>query len=495
MATWFQVPGADSLTWARRGSRPGDCFADVCFAFAFAKILQKAESQILTRYPHLGLTWSGQPELEADQMTRRLGILMPIWADDLAVALWTDQPMEMLVLLPEVASSLFNVLSSAGLSPNFLAGKSEVLVELQGSGALAARRELVGWNNTVPVDGVAVTGGLRLVGFYRHLGTVLQTGAAMRRDLAAKYGAAHQTMTKFKSQLFHNRQMPLRTKVQYFRSLVLSAIFYNPATWMLVSKRQKHQAQAGLCKLYKRLAIAHFGQEAVDWSWKKTCVLLHLPDLETMLALERLRYIQYLARLGQPHLWGLLQLEKSWWCQLKADLAWLAQLCPELNLHLDEPFDWHRFCQDCAHSKTWKRTIARARARAMADQERIFEWEAWHTHIYRELAEHRLITPRLQRMGWQEFFCISCRKMFKTAAALAVHQFKMHQRLTLARYFVQGSCCESCLKEYHTRLNLINHVNRKANCRSFYQQRGRIVEAEAGVNSREATLVPSVSSE
>lgn len=67
-----------------------------------------------------------------------------------------------------------------------------------------------------------------------------------------------------------------------------------------------------------------------------------------------------------------------------------------------------------------------------------------------------------------------------------MHQFKKHQRLTLARYFVQGTCCEACLKEYHTHLNLINHVNRKATCRGFYQQRGQIVEAEAGVNSRDA---------
>ncbi|CAK9106103.1 unnamed protein product, partial [Durusdinium trenchii] len=96
-----------------------------------------------------------------------------------------------------------------------------------------ARRVLVEWGNTIPVTGLAVTGQLRIVGFYRHLGTVLQSGTALRRDLAAKYGTAHQTMTKFKSQLFCNKQMPLRVKVQYFRSLVLSAIFYNSATWML----------------------------------------------------------------------------------------------------------------------------------------------------------------------------------------------------------------------------------------------------------------------
>lgn len=467
-ATWFQVPGADSLTWARRGSRPGDCFADVCFAFAFAKILQKAEHSILSKYPHLGLPWSGQSEPEAVHLSCQLGLLMPIWADDLAVALWTDLPSDMLHLLPQVAGCLFNVLASAGLAPK-------------------ARRVLVEWGNTIPVTGLAVTGQLRIVGFYRHLGTVLQSGTALRRDLAAKYGTAHQTMTKFKSQLFCNKQMPLRVKVQYFRSLVLSAIFYNSATWMLVSKRQKHQAQAGLHKLYKRLAIAHIGQIALDWSWKKTCVLLHLPDLETTLILERLRYIQYLARLGQPHLWGLVQLEKHWWFQIKKDLLWLAELCPELQLSLDEPFDWPRFCNDCHSSKAWKRTIARARARALADQERVFEWEAWHSHIFRELADHRLIpSHHVPRCGLQEFFCIACRQKFKTAAALAVHQFKKHQRLTLARYFVQGTCCEACLKEYHTHLNLINHVNRKATCRGFYQQRGQIVEAEAGVNSRDA---------
>ena len=90
-----------------------------------------------------------------------------------------------------------------------------------------------------------------------------------------------------------------------------------------------------------------------------------------------------------------------------------------------------------------------------------------------------------------KFFCLVCKRVFGGTAPLALHQFKIHGRLTLARYFVQGTRCEACLKDYNTHTNLINHVGRKTTCLNFYQCRGSKVEADAGVNSRKANAARS----
>ena len=49
--TWYKINGAAKWTWTRRGSRPGDSFADLCFGYALARILRNIEAKLLERFP------------------------------------------------------------------------------------------------------------------------------------------------------------------------------------------------------------------------------------------------------------------------------------------------------------------------------------------------------------------------------------------------------------------------------------------------------------
>ena len=58
--TWFVVRNDPAVVQTRRGSRPGDSFADLCFSFALTKILQSAINEVKDVYPELSIGWDGQ---------------------------------------------------------------------------------------------------------------------------------------------------------------------------------------------------------------------------------------------------------------------------------------------------------------------------------------------------------------------------------------------------------------------------------------------------
>ena len=55
--TWYKINGADMWTWTRRGSRPGDSFADLCFGYALARILKAIE---IRHFPFVAIEWNGR---------------------------------------------------------------------------------------------------------------------------------------------------------------------------------------------------------------------------------------------------------------------------------------------------------------------------------------------------------------------------------------------------------------------------------------------------
>lgn len=126
---WFRVRGAEEYTATRRASRPGDNLADLAFSFALNRLLKKFEAQVLTKFPHLTITWNGLLAPHPD----------PIWADDVALAIHSDTPAELLPMLEVIGGDLLDFLA---LAANMSTGKTEALVDLRGQGSLRFRRVL-----------------------------------------------------------------------------------------------------------------------------------------------------------------------------------------------------------------------------------------------------------------------------------------------------------------------------------------------------------------
>lgn len=410
-STWFCVEGTTTVTATRRGSRPGDSFADLCFGFALHKIMSSVEVRLTAMFPMLAIEWNGELTPFHDRPTTHwLSPLIPIWADDIAIAARHPDAQTLLVLMPDIVAVVLDQLAAAGLTPNMQSGKTEALVDFRGAGSTQVRREVVQNDHKLVLPSDLVKEPLRLVGQYKHLGSVLQKGAANTRDLFVKFACAHDVFTKYKAPIFGNRKLGLATKVQLFHSLVISTIVFNCATWHARTRKQLTQIQTGFSKLYKRLALGHFGVSAMHWSQAKVLALCGLPAPEIVLRNARLRYWAQILRTGQPHLWAMLQREQTWVGMISDDLAWLQSRCPEESIPRIRRDEWsHLLAWAEEAPQHWKRVLRRAVQRDIAHRRREYEWSVWHQQILSDMIEHDMIPVRLRPPRGTTFFCTCCR--------------------------------------------------------------------------------------
>ena len=485
-STWFKLRDDDQLVQTRRGSRPGDSFADLCFSFALVKIVGPAIESISVNFPDIRVAWNGEasPFPERETCTW-LDPVMPVWADDLALAFDAANATDLLQKCELIIACLFGCLQNAGLRPNLKPGKSEVLLDLRGKGALQCRRQLAFQDHKIAITTAVDPFSVSVVGAYRHLGTWIQVGGGIARELKVKFATAHDAMTKYRSQIFANRAMTLRRKRQFFDSLVLSVITYNAAVWVPRNKRQEGQIESAFHRLYQRFAVLHYGASAMTWSRKWLLYKLSLPEAKIIMTVARLRYLGQLIVAGQPILWALLQRDCSWLLQLTHDLSCLELYCPEVGSFEPIRQNWSSLTDFVTHSPMrWKRTMRKLQARAIAVQQLDAEWFAWHQDIRDKLIEYQVVPPETKVQYTSAFCCLCCQKTFTKKANMAVHAFKKHGRVNRARAYVTGQQCEHCLKHYELHSDLINHVKRGGPCFDFYQRRGLTVCPEPAVNSR-----------
>lgn len=488
-STWFKLRDDAQLVQTRRGSRPGDSFADLCFSFALVKIIRPAIELISNEFPDVRVAWNGAATpFPGGELSVLLDPVMPIWADDLALAFDSQSPTELLDKCESIVACLFDSLQNAGLRPNLKPGKSEILMDLRGKGALQCRRQLAFQDHKLTIPSTVDPFSISVVGAYRHLGTWIQVGGGIARELKVKFATAHDAMTKYRSQIFANRAMTLVRKRQFFDSLVLSVISYNAAVWVPRNKKQGGQLDSAFHRLYQRFAVLHFGVPAMTWSRKWLLYKLGLPEAAIVMLVARLRYLGQLIVAGQPILWALLQRDRTWHAQLVEDMRCLWRYCPEVGEFFPLQQNWLQlFDYVTASPMRWKRTIRKLQARAIAVQKLDVEWMLWHQDIRDRLLEHQIVSPCPKIQYNTIFCCLCCKKTFATKANMAVHAFKKHGRVNKARAYVTGQQCERCLKHYELHSDLINHVKRGGPCFDFYQNRGLIVRCEPAVNSRAKT--------
>ena len=486
--TWYTVVGSPVWTLTRRGSRPGDNFADIAFGFALSKILRGLEHELLHVFPYLNMQWSGvnSPFPKPDQ-SATVGPLLPIWADDIALAAMHSSAEQLWADIPRISAMVLHRLSSAGLRPNMKRGKTELLLDVRGQHSLNIKRAIEMHENQIILQTPLVEEPLQITQRYKHLGTVIALNGNIAPDLRQKFAAAHDTISKYKAQLFCNRGLPVHKKVQLLDSLVLSVITFNSATWQPCNKRQRAHVVAGFHKIYKRVATMHFGKIAVDWSAAKLKAMLQVPDGQDILRVSRLRYLGQLIRTGQNHTWALIQQEQSWYAQIQDDLLWLRSFSGDPSVPDGQAETWDELHRWTMHEpRSWKSIIKRASKRATAYATRQHEWREWHAWIFRYLQENGAIQTAQLGERTAQHFCLLCKKKFGGKAAQAVHAFKKHERHHPVRYHVTGRQCECCRRQYSTHVNLLNHVRYSVRCFDFYQTKIFIIEPEPGVNSRRA---------
>ena len=487
-STWFLVPGSDQYTIARKGSRPGDSFADLLFSVAFRHLLRQVQHTVKQYGVDLEVCWSGKREPVATcakkQTVQALG---PVWADDLAVLLHCGDPHQLVEQVRYCAGTLFDVLQLAGMTPNMKQSKTEVVLDLRGARSVAVRRELDGMDYAISTTSRWMDSTLRVVGSYKHLGTWIEVKCRHAKDLRCKFGQAHTTFGKYRAAIFGNKGMRLTTKVRLFDTLVMVAAMYNASSWMPLHTTDAKLLHSGVMRLYKRLALNHFGLDSRQWKDEKIRGELGVVAPPIHLSISRLRYLQHLIRSGDTTVWAILQQNFAWWGLVDNDISWLRlqvrTTLPDCGIE-DSWQEWWSYLYPSG--RRWNKLLRRAMVHSILQERKVAGWFQWHREACAIFAEHGLfVQPTTTSSVLDEHFCLACRKVFRTCAAWSVHAFKIHGRTTRVRDVASGTQCQVCLKHYKNHTSLINHLKYSTNCYEQLVERMHWVEAtQPAMNSR-----------
>ena len=166
-----------------------------------------------------------------------------------------------------------------------------------------------------------------------------------------------------------------------------------------------------------------------------------------------------LAKKGPPILWAMLQNEDTWCAQIQNDLRWLVEGEPDKWPAVTGtawPLWWQLLREQAPRIK---RCVHRANAREFHNYKRQAAVDVCKWCLYRQLPLPEEVVEMEQ--PWK---CLICDKIFKKKSALGVHFFSTHGRCAEYRFFLQGTRCRSCQREFHTKGRLEDHLRATPKC-------------------------------
>ncbi len=332
-ATWFRLKDSKQISATRKGSRPGDNMADLLFTFAFRRIMARILEVIEADNIDMSFSGCGDPHpfpqyMEVQYCTN-FKTLGPVWADDLAVLVESPNAQELLPKLRVIARTIIDMLAIYGMQVNSDRGKSELVLDLRGSGAHKARQEI--YRHRQPCldvetrhEGVVH---LNIVAKYKHLGTLFAAKGSMMPEIRQRIGQARSEFQRYRKQIYANKALPTRTRVELFKSLVLSGLSFNVAIWPVLTKQEHGAFTGGLHGLYNSLAYAIWGDTVYEWREEQVISKLQVVDAPTLTILARLRHLHHLVCQGDEYVWAFVHRDEGWLGLIAHDLLWLQRQC------------------------------------------------------------------------------------------------------------------------------------------------------------------------
>eukprot|EP00438_Fugacium_kawagutii_P021317 Skav200338 [mRNA] locus=scaffold26:74302:77901:+ [translate_table: standard] len=492
--TWFvfgrQSNTTGDVTRTAIGSRPGDCFADVIFGYAFAAVLRTIEQElhsldILTCFSDVTVPGLHIPATSAtDTFVPFMG---PCWMDDLCVCFDAADSHTLERKMMVVASCVVDRCREVGMSPNLAKGKTEALFDFRSTGTRQLRRKYYGPIADQQLHFVCETGPAQIavVGSYKHLGSVHHHTGSDTCEIRRRSAIAHSTFTEHRRTIFQNPHVSLKVRAQLFQTLVLSRLLYGLESWVFSDRRTLAAFRSSVYKLYRRLLRLRPDNHITD---EAVLDLTGLPSPDELLSRSRLRYFGTLFRAGAATHWSLLRSDTEWCQQLRADCRWLwGQLCQASPLqdpdaHLDQ---WQNLIVH--YPGYWKKLINRGIAHACQQRRNLEIVRRFHRHTWEILRSHWALPSAelpLHCASTQAFGCMQCGIACKSAGGEGAHLHKRHGYCNAVRFMIQGTQCPHCLREYYTYSKLQRHFAAVKECRIAVRRQGLARNPAPGIGSQ-----------
>ena len=466
--TWFvsRHSSGDRLCHTLAGSRPGANFADLVFAFIYARILEKLRCVALDEQFALKLPFSGTRELWPRQPVSaacQIACVDASWADDTAAVAGSSDPEIMLQCVRRVAAVLMDGCRSFGLQPNLKRGKSALLLAVRGTGSRTClarhfpndqRHVMIPTNRgeDVPVFVEA---------HYVHLGAVLDKDGHLDAEARRRVGKLGSAFDSARKMLFQNKQVQFSDRVLLFHSLVTSTIF-NLELWAGDSKAWRSLSR-GYMLTARRLLSGLFSQDHfIRMDAGEVFFRTGLLSLEMLAVRKRLGFLTALVKTGCHRMWAILQQEGQWATQVADDLRWLVTWSSEPwpAVHADQWTQWWHILSD--RPAWFKKTVKRAAVVAMKDANQKAAYRAFLRDC--AIASLGKACARPFQLDDARWCCVPCGQFFQTGAGLGAHFKKCHGRTAAYRHYLDGSTCHGCGKQFFSSRRLALHLKVTPQC-------------------------------
>ncbi|CAL1155650.1 unnamed protein product, partial [Cladocopium goreaui] len=179
------------------------------------------------------------------------------FVDDCAVAIHAEDLHQLQVVAQQVVSAMHVAARRRGLHLNYDAGKTEMLWHVQGRGSKQVKQRLMAEGQLIQWSSFGVDFALRVVQSYKHLGTWLQSGGCLLKEIQTRARGAKAAWGSLSRQFFAKSYISTATKSKVFRSLALSRHMFNVHTWSAVKPAEldkwANSIRQPLCSLAKTL--------------------------------------------------------------------------------------------------------------------------------------------------------------------------------------------------------------------------------------------------
>ena len=451
-STWFTLD-TRTFTQTLRGTRPGSPLADIIFHVGMWEITKIIDSWL-----------RNQPEIL--NLFQRIGVepVAIVWSDDVALTILTAEAGLLIPKLEELIRFVWTTFRDRGFDLNFDVGKTNAILSLHGPGAAELRRTHLlqsrpGFSCSLDAENQQW---IHCPAQYRHLGTMFCANHTLDVEIDRRIGQGRSAFQQIRKSLFTNRALPQRLRLQLFRALVLSKMFFGLGAWQTPTQAQIQKLRTAVSSMLRSI----LGKGQQPCSQADLFDLAHQPDVRVRLALDRLAYaekffqhapvfIQQAAH--QEH----AQLDHSWLHGLFADLAWLVGVLPQqadqtwtsdLTTLLDR---WQQ------GPSGWKALLKRAYRYHRQQEHLMLNVHYLHRQIFAVLEDSGIVfdpSPSDLDPAEKLHEC-RCGKAFTTFRGLATHQRRQHQMMSLEHAFLSGAECPVCHIYTWTTQRLQQHLS------------------------------------
>ena len=473
-STFFTVEGISTPVATHKGTRPGDPIGDLLFNLTMSRLLAEMKQLVLDDQV---ADWFGDPSPCADFLhpppLPHCGFADVSFVDDCAVAIHADTIDRLQRIAQSVVTSMHVAARRRGLHLNFEPGKTEMLWQVQGKGSKRFKEQLMAGGQTLTWHAVGVDFALRVVQTYKHLGTWLQSGGCLLREIQTRSQGAKAAWGSLSRQFFAKPYVSTATKTKVFRALALSRHMFNVHTWCAIKpadlEKWANSIRQPLCSMTKTHTKG-FPPRLFDVATLGGLIGLETP--QDRLHAARLRYFARLLKQCPGTLWSFVlhtsHLHGTWGSLLLDSFAWFCRFYgPSWTLVADSPLEqWILAVQA---DPCWKGRVKAALKRSCRYRQAQAEHAVWQKAFDRTFQADTGFVECQQDVDITKWQCDQCDKWFASRKALATHSQRVHGYRRLVRFFASGDTCPACCKLHHCRMRLCQHLTHSTACMEILQ--------------------------